>query len=366
MNHLRSLTAKEYVFHKKYKEISEDDTSALELRRRKDKIWHPRNIRNEAKTVQEIESLEPEIVYVTEDDPVLWEDWRILRIYSHSMDFDVIPARMLRFLVRDRVSGMYLGVVSIGSDILRLAARDEYIGSIKERSKHSCIGSCIMATQPFGYNFLGGKLVASLLTTKSVRDVWKNKYGNVLVGFTTTSLYGSFSMYDRIPWWHKCGSSKGKVTITPDDEYLIPWRERLKKELGADYKKMFVKADGSPVTAGKQKFIKLILKKLKLNPADYAHGYERGVYYAAVYENTKAFFAGEIDESQLTINPKFSTDVKGVLDWWRPKAIDRYKRLLKEGKINNDSLFYYGIKDTPTTALSYEQARAHYFSDIGR
>lgn len=366
MNYLRSLKVEEYVFHKKYNEISEDDTSALELRRRKNKIWRPKDIRNESKTVLEIEKLEPEIIHVTKEDSTLWEDWRILRVYSHSMDFDVTPARMLRFLVRDKVSGKYLGVTSIGSDVLGLGPREEYIGSIKKRSKHSCIGSCIMATQPFGYNFLGGKLVASLLTTKSVRDVWKKKYGNVLVGFTTTSLYGTNSMYNSIPWWHKCGASEGKITLNPDDEYLSPWRERLKKELGADYKKMFVKADGSPVTSAKQKLIKLVLKKLKLKPTDYAHGYQRGVYYAAVYENTKAFFAGEINELQLTINPKFSTDVKGVLDWWRPKAIDRYKRLLSEGKINDDSLFYYGIKDTPTTALSYERARAHYFTDIGR
>lgn len=366
MNYLRVLKVEEYVFHKKYKEISEDKTSALELRRRKNKIWRPRNIRDEAKTVREIEKLDPEIIHVTKADPVLWEDWRILRVYSHSMDFDVTPARMLRFLVRDKVSGKYLGVTSIASDVLGMGPRDEYIGSIKKRPNHSCIGSCIMATQPFGYNFLGGKLVASLLTTKSVRDVWEKKYGDVLVGFTTTSLYGTNSMYNSIPLWHKCGASEGKITLNPDDEYLSPWRARFKKELGADFKKMFVKADGSPVTSAKQRLIKLVLDKLKLKQSDYAHGYERGVYYAAVYQNIREFFAGEIDESSLVLNPKFSADVQGVLDWWRPKAIDRYKRLLSEGKINDDSLFYYGIKDTPTTALSYEQARTHYFSDIGR
>ncbi len=366
MNYLRSLKVEEYVFHKKYREISEDETSALELRRRKDKIWHPRNINNEATTIREIENLEPEIIHVTKSDPVLWEDWRILRVYSHSMDFDVTPARMLRFLIRDKVSGKYLGVTSIGSDVLGLGPRDEYIGSIKKRPNHSCIGSCIMATQPFGYNFLGGKLVASLLTTKSVRAVWKKKYGDVLVGFTTTSLYGTNSMYNSIPWWHKCGASEGKITLNPDDDYLIPWRERLKKELGADYKRMFVREDGSPVTSAKQKLIKLILNKLKLNPSDYEHGYQRGVYYASVYENGKAFFAGEVDEPLLTMNPKFSTDVSGVLDWWKPKAIAHYQKKLKEGRIKNDSLFYYGIKKAPSISVSYEQARAYYFAEIGR
>ena len=80
----------------------------------------------------------------------------------------------------------------------------------------------------------------------------------------------------------------------------------------------------------------------------------------------KAVFAGEIDESKLTINPKFSTDVASVLDWWKPKAIAHYQKKLKEGRIKDSSLFYYGIKNTPTTSVSYEQARAKHLSEVGR
>lgn len=367
MDDLRSLTVEEYVFRKKYIEIADDNTSPLELRRRSDRIWRPRNIRDEATTIKEIEELNPAIILVETHDRQLWEDWRILRLYCHTMDFDPIPARFLRFLVVDTKSEKYLGVVSIGSDVLALGARDEYIGcSINKHSRHSAIGSCIMATQPFGYNFLGGKLVASILTTKSVRDLWKERYGDTLVGFTTTALYGASSMYNGIPWWHTCGESGGKMSVTPDDEYLNPWKEYLKERLGPAYQKLVTKKDGSPVTAAKQKLIKEVFKQLEMKAKDYEHGYQRGVYYSGVYENFKEFFQGKIGTRELVLSPKFVSDVQGVIDWWKPKAIKRYQTLLQNGRINDQPLFYYRLKKSPKSAISYDEAMALYMRDVGR
>ena len=62
--------------------------------------------------------------------------------------------------------------------------------------------SSIVPVQPFGYNLLGGKLLACISTGEGVRECWKDKYKDTLVGNTTTSLYGDYSMYNSIPIWN--------------------------------------------------------------------------------------------------------------------------------------------------------------------
>ena len=56
------------------------------------------------------------------------------------------------------------------------------------------------------------------MTTRRLEMSWKNRYGDCLVGMTTTSLYGSLSQYNSTRW-HKCDSTEGDVSITPDDEF---------------------------------------------------------------------------------------------------------------------------------------------------
>jgi hypothetical protein len=395
MTFLKGQSVEESVFKKKYEEITDDALNGRHLNNMGsviEKIWKPTDIYNEAQTINEIEALKPEIIFIedqTKEDkkqkiqnhPELVEDWLILRKYCHTMDFDQTPGRFLRFLVVNKSDEditkpfQYLGVVSIASDVICISDRDNYIGWTSEnrlkqgKLVNSAIGSCIMSTQPFGYNFLGGKFVASLLTTKSVRDVWEKKYNNKLVGFTTTSLYGTNSMYNGIPYWHKCGASSGKISIKPDDGVNMDsglytfWHDWIKKNRTEEYTKKMTQAEGvsGPVTGAKQRGIQMIFNELGLASKDFTHGYERGVYYAGVYENFKEFFQGKIDETQLIIKPKFATDVAGVIDWWKPKAIKRYQNLLKEGRLKTDILFYNGMR-----TMSYEEAKEKYFGEVGR
>ena len=44
---------------------------------------------------------------------------------------------------------------------------------------HAVMGFVIVPSQPFGYNFLGGKLIATMVNSKVVRDEWKKIYGYV-------------------------------------------------------------------------------------------------------------------------------------------------------------------------------------------
>ena len=298
-------------------------------------------------------------------------DWLMLRVFCHTMEFSQTPGRFLKFLITDgnEDNPKYLGAVSVSSDVITIQDRDVYLGWTPKNKLedgklvHSAIGSCIMSTQPFGYNFLGGKLIACLVTSSAVRDVWKKLYGQTLVGMTTTSLYGSYSMYNSLKWWHKCGTSAGKIPIKPDDTFYQIWHDWIKENKSNEYiKKMTQKDDVSgPVTGAKQRVLSMIFQELKIKTQDYVHGYERGVYYSCFYENTKEFLKNEITEDRLVMKKLFVDDTNVIMNWWKSKAKDRYLKLKSENNLKNDVLYY-----SPMIDLSYQDAKEKFFKEVGR
>lgn len=372
MDGLKNMSVEESTFWKKWVEMKEYQrcdigTKSAEVRA---KIWRPFDINDSAKTIQQIKELSPRIFYVDPTNVEHMSDWLMLRIFCHSMAYDQTPGRFLRFLVVDDTTNKYLGAASLSNDVMALTCRDNFIGwSAKNRCEekmliHSAIGSCIMGTQPFGYNFLGGKLVASLILSKHVRDTWESVVGKKLVGMTTTSLYGPNSMYCGIPYWQGCGTSMGKISLKPDDKFYNLWHEDIKKNNSDEYTKKIVKLDPTkgPVTGIKQRILEIIFRKLEISAAKYHHGFERGVYYSPFYEQTKDFLCKKIDgEPTWNLLKKFESDSAGMIDWWREKAIKRYSKLYVENRLKPEILYYNKLMD-----MEYETAKSEYFNDVGR
>ena len=369
MNMLRDMSVQESVLYKKWYEVNQQKFLDLLPKSRavKAQIWKPTDINNKEQTINEIFNLVPNIRLVESDDDK--STWGMLRVFCHTMSFDANPGRNLKFLVYDEVTGKYLGVTSLGSDVMVIKGRDDFIGwSSEDRIegkmlRNTTIGSCIMSTQPFGYNFLGGKLVASILTTKYVRDIWKDKYGDLLAGFTTTSLYGSNSMYNGIPYWHRCGKSAGKIAIKPDDSVYTVWHQWLKDNRSDEYLAKTKQKEGvsGPKTGVKQIILNMIFNEVGIKISQYQHGFQRGIYFAPIYKNTKEFLQRKIKETDLVLKPKFEKDLDGVLDWWKPKAIKRYTNLVEQGRLNDEILYYNQM-----CGLTWEQAKEKFLGDVGR
>ena len=172
MNFLKKMDVTEQTFYKKWYEIQNYRKLISNSSLVKAKIWVPIDINDEVSTVKELESMNPTIELVTTDSQE--NDWLMLRLFCHTMEFSQTPGRFLKFLIHDgnESNKRYLGAVSISSDIISINDRDRHIGwktddKLKghKRINNSSIGSCIMSTQPFGYNFLGGKLVACMVTS---------------------------------------------------------------------------------------------------------------------------------------------------------------------------------------------------------
>ena len=375
MDELKRLTVTELTFRKKYDEINSVENAFINNSYAvKAKIWSPKDIDDEKGTIEEIEQLQPRVRIVSNDQDEY--DWLQIRTFCHSAEYEQTPGRYIKILVLDE--DRILGFCAIASDIPSMKPRDEYIGWSKEirmaregngTLNNSAVGTTIAPTQPFGYNFLGGKLVATLLSTQSIRDVWKKRYDDVLAGITTTSLYEQAkkncgSQYDGMEWcWKKCGVSAGKVPIKPDEWIYKEWHDHIKETQPEAYAKMMTQKEGvnGPVTSAKMRVLNMIFDTAGIKASNYNHGFERGVYYSSFFENTKEFLCGKIKEKDLRLKPRLVGDVQSILDWWKPKAIERYKKLKADGRINSEKLFYNGMYK-----VTLEQAKKRYFKDVGR
>ena len=121
--------------------------------------------------------------------------------------------RRMRFLVRDRSNGKLIGLFALADPVFNLRARDEWIGwSVDDRRQrlvNVMDAHVVGAVPPYSY-LLGGKLVASLMTSREVCQQFAHKYGETrgiiskqakhaqLLLITVTSALGRSSLYNRL------------------------------------------------------------------------------------------------------------------------------------------------------------------------
>jgi hypothetical protein len=372
LDYLFTMSVQEQTLYKKWLEWNEDLHASMKLlpalHQQYDKIWEPKDLLDKAGTIKEIQEIQPYVELVGEGEEAT--RWTYVRKLISSMEFTPNPGRNVKGYVKDRVSGKILGVISLGSDITSLGVRDEFIGWTKEDKfnggKLNCtaIGTSIIATQPLGYNFLGGKLVSALTTSPTFRQEWKDKYKNTLVAVGTTSLYGIHSQYNGIPHFKTLGESKGKISIKPDDKFYDVWHHWLQENKADWYRDQIelASADKSgPVSGVKQKILGQIFKELGIKSDAYHHGFKRGVYFAPMYENGNDYLCSKIEEDKLIMKPKFAQGDEYTIKWWKDKAIKRYTTLHTDGRLKSEKLFYADI-----IGMTWEQCKETYLKEVGR
>ena len=379
MDYLLTMSVEEQTLYKKWVELQGDtmikDKSLIASYY--DSQWKPTDINNKELTIREIEELDP-YVEIVDDNPKESTKWAQIRRMIHTMDFTANPGRNVKINVKDRVSGKLLGQISLASDVTSMGVRDNFIGWSKDNKfvdgklNHTTIASTIVCTQPLGYNFLGGKLVAMMTTVPEVRNYWKTKYGQTLIAVGTTSLYGIHSQYNGIPLFKTLGESAGKISLKPEDKFYDPWHHWLKENRAEWYKQnisderarnganMGYEANG-PVSGIKQKILGQIFKECGIKANQYHHGFKRGVYLAMMYENGREFLCKQIEEDALVLKPKFEQGVEYINKWWKKHAISRYSKLHDEGRIKPEHLFYIeGI------GMGWDEFKAKYLKEVGR
>jgi hypothetical protein len=205
-------------------------------------------------------------------------------------------------------------------------------------------------TQPFGFNYLGGKLLAAMCCSHLARRTLDKKYGGPFCMFETTSLYGSSksaSMYDGMkPILRFKGLTESDFApLINDDNFrsLNEWfKERNEGESLVD--------DGASSRKLKTqtKMVSIIKASLKdAEPEEYkkfvtvfaeAKGLteqKRQFMSDYGYSNVKEYLNLETDTLEKKENyDRFEFDA--LVDWWRKKAINRYESLKADNRIRTE------------------------------
>lgn len=339
----------------------------------KNNIWFPN-------TYADFVNLEPELVYTDSEKDrqaagSLTERWNCLRTMTHSQKNSSNIGRNLHYIVRDKVTGKYLGVICITGDFIDLTPRDEYIGweriykTNSGKLNNSAIGSSILPTQPLGFNYTGGKLMALLCCADEIQRQWEENYGDKLVGMTTTSLYGKtktggLSQYDRLKHWKKMGYSKGSLSfeMTKDTERAM--LDYAEENYNERYFLLYVAKRESGQTLKRDhrnRMRQFMYSRLKIPKELQKSAHQRGIYYSTFYNNTREFLRGEIEEDQLV--KQFDGSVEALTQLWKEKyAAKRITNLMKSDRQNlTETLFYDDI-----IGMTWEECKTKYLGDVGR
>ena len=124
-------------------------------------------------------------------------------VSSHNNE-DNIPGRELRLMVYERNTNKIVGFIRLQSPLINSKPRNQWLGKAPDLTifnRHAVMGFAIVPSQPFGYNYLGGKLLALICVSHFIREKLNNIFEKDIALFETTSLYGSTtsaSQYDGL------------------------------------------------------------------------------------------------------------------------------------------------------------------------
>jgi len=302
------------------------------------------------------------------------ERWNAIRTFSSTMKNNSNIGRNLFYILTDKVSGKYLGVICISSDFLDLTPRDNAIGWSRDVKtsqgmiNHTAIGSTIVPLQPLGYNYMGGKLLALLCLADTVQNDWKERYGDVLVGVTTTSLYGNtksngLSQYDGLEHWNKMGFSSGSVAFEPSratKKMIFNW---IKENHTRKYFEWWEAKNkqGLPLKRDhKNRSLHFAYPKLGIPKELTRTEHQRGIYFSPLYDNTSEYLRKEIGDDKLV--KSFDTSLEALTNIWKTKyAKGRISMLKKKNTVSYETLFYDDL-----IYLSWEETKAKYLTQVGR
>lgn len=192
----------------------------------------------------------------SEIDPVVevcesqkqFDIFRLFRFYWSS-PYSEYVGRRIKILVRDNAlpNKPIIGIAALGSSIVHIPDRDKWIGwDVKNRTKNLVytMDAYVLGALPPYNDLLGGKLIAYIIASNEVREIFENKYfgkvtniskrtANQLACIFTTSLYGNSSQYNRLKFhdellYKPIGKTKGYGTLHLTDETFDAMRELLK------------------------------------------------------------------------------------------------------------------------------------------
>lgn len=273
--------------------------------------------------------------------------------------------RQIMIGVKETNTNKYVGFIRLASPVLSIKPRNELFKGFKitanEVNKFMINGAIIVPVQPFGYNYLGGKLLSLICCSHEIRQMLKDKYGERIdtVFMETTSLYGDIkgvSQYDGLKPFIRYGSmTESDIFLFPNDELFMGIRNVLRPLYGKpEWGGSMVDPNPSgPKMREFNKIISILKNHLKVqNPLKYkefvdftkthmkAKTKKRYYYSDYGYDNIPEYITSN---GTIPLVKRESWDryhLEHMIQWWKNKAQKRFDNLKKDGRLRNDLEIY--------------------------
>jgi len=268
---------------------------------------------------------------------------------SHVIEHN-IPGRELRWMVYEKNTKKIIGFIRFGSPTINSKPRNIWLGKAPDLSRfnrHAVMGFAIVPSQPFGFNYLGGKLLALMCVSHYAREEVSKVFEKNIALFETTSLYGSTtsaSQYDGLKPFIRY---KGLT----DSKFLPLLHRESFHELHNAFSEW---NNNQPLTENRAsskkmkrqtKMISIIRNSLEdktkldkfnsvINMAFNLTQRKRSYISDYGYGNVREVISGEQDKLVRGQNwDKFY--LENIIAWWKKKAGKRYDKLKKEGRFRD-------------------------------
>lgn len=263
--------------------------------------------------------------------------------------------RKLTIGLREKNSNTWVGFTRISSPVSSIKPRNNFFGEILKLNQvnpHIYNGQTIVPVQPFGFNYLGGKLMSLVCISNEVREMFNKKYGTNILVFETTSLYGntkSNSQYDGLePYIKFKGLTESTNLLTPTDSIYFELRNKCREKYGKpEWNGMLVDPKpSSPKTREFNKVISIVMNHLKVYDKDLHNNLKTFLktncetkqqkrYYMSTFGFTNVKEHLINGEELKRPNPE-KYDLENLINYWKRKSFNRWTKLTQENRIQTE------------------------------
>jgi len=271
----------------------------------------------------------------------------------------------IQLAVKEKNSGKILGFIRLGSPVIYMKPRNELLGQVwiqqedtaKRFNASTVMGFVIVPSQPFGFNYLGGKLLSAICTSHTVREICNKKYDMNVCLFETTSLHGStktVSQYDGMkPYIRFRGLTESDIVPMMHGERYTDLKAFVESKVGD-----LLAGDTSSTSRKLRTFTKMIaLTKAALKGTSEGDAFNLTIENAKKLTEKKRYYTSDYGFKNSVDYMNCKTDkllpgenyakheLANIIEWWRSKAINRYETLRTEGRLRTELEIWTSGKD---------------------
>ena len=266
---------------------------------------------------------------------------------------DEAPGKSLKLIVKETNTNKAVGFIKMGSPLINSKPRNDFLGGVPDLgifNQRAIMGFNIVPVQPFGFNYLGGKLMAAICCSHDVRRMLNKKYDTEFCLFETTSLYGNIkgaSMYDGMkPFLRYKGDTMSSFLLTMGEDIYFHLRDWFEEK--NDGEPLIHKGASSRKLKYQTKMIQILKASLKehdtkgyelfcdvINKSTDVTTQKRFYMSQYGYSNTREVLLGETDTLVKAENfDRF--ELPEIIKWWKKLATKRHNNLMSDGRIRKE------------------------------